>query len=137
MNRITKLFQITTTFLGIFLAILTSAHGEFYEYRDKNGVKCYTDDPAIIPDQKRVKARIHAEKYDGMSVEEKEEMLKEEEKRLKEIKENQKEHSSKHEMWLRKTEYEERERRRMVERAESENRYKKWLEKSKQCKTRP
>lgn len=126
MKQNTNPFLIIISSFIMLVSLSSDAACEFYEYQNKNGVKCYTDDPGMIPDQKRINARVHTEKYDGMADDEKEEMIKQEEKALKEIKEKQKDQSSKHNTWLRNFEYEERERKRMAERAAAEERSKKW-----------
>ena len=44
---------------------------EFYQYINKDGVKCYTDDPTLISEIEAKKITIHKDKYDGLDEEEK------------------------------------------------------------------
>lgn len=64
--------------LLLFFSIMQppTLHCEFYEYTDENGVKCFTDDSGRIPEKRSKKVRVHKERLDGLSAEEKEAQLK-------------------------------------------------------------
>ena len=52
------LYSINVLFLAfIVLFLSTSApRSEFYEYVDKNGVKCFTDDQGRVPENQKKKS---------------------------------------------------------------------------------
>lgn len=103
---------IIILFACVYVMVLSStSRCEFYEYVDKNGVKCYTDDQSRIPEKEREKTRIHAEKYDGFSDDYKTERMKEEQQELLDIKKKQVEFNDQHRKWTRLNEQEEREKK--------------------------
>lgn len=50
-----------TVCLLVACAGVFQAHGEYYRYLDKDGVVCFTDDPAQIPDDQREKSDVFKE----------------------------------------------------------------------------
>ena len=87
MHRIIK----TAIFLSAYVLLVQSstARCEFYEYTDKNGVKCFTDDMGLIPENRSNKIRVHKERFDDLSEEEKAEKIRVEQEELSQIREKQ------------------------------------------------
>ena len=52
-----------------------SAHAEFYEYIDENGVRTFTDDQSKIPPDQSGQLKRHKGRFEGLSPEEKERQL--------------------------------------------------------------
>lgn len=84
-------------------------HCEFYEYTDENGVKCFTDDQGRIPEKRSKKVRVHKERLDGLSAEEKEAQLKAEQEELSQIRMKQEENTKLHDEKQKKEEEEQAE----------------------------
>ncbi len=62
-----------------------SAGSEFYEYVDENGVKTFTNKQGAIPPSQVDDVKIHKERYDDLSEEERQRMIEAEAARLEEI----------------------------------------------------
>jgi 3-oxoacyl-[acyl-carrier-protein] synthase III len=122
-------YKISSVLLGVVLFsglfICSTVHGEFYEYKDSNGVKRFTDDAGAIPVKNREKARIYSDRFDGMSSEEKVAIIRDEEEKSDEMKKNQKKESAQHGDWLRNEEYLERQTIERRKSAERERQYEK------------
>lgn len=63
-----------------------SSLSEFYQYINKDGVKCYTDDPSLISELEEEKIIVHKDKYDGLDEEEKKQLKAREEQKAFEAK---------------------------------------------------
>lgn len=55
---------------------------EFYQYINKDGVKCYTDDPSLVSDIDDKNITIYKGKYDGLNEEEKKKLKAQEAQRV-------------------------------------------------------
>jgi predicted aspartyl protease len=86
-----KISAILCLFLFFSIMLPPTLHCEFYEYTDENGVKCFTDDSGRIPEKRSKKVRVHKERLDGLSAEEKEAQLKAEQEDLSHIRMKQEE----------------------------------------------
>jgi len=72
-------------FLFVLLTPLNSV-SEFYQYINKDGVKCYTDDPSLVSEIEDNKITVHKDKYDGLDEEEKQRLKDLEEQETSELK---------------------------------------------------
>jgi hypothetical protein len=109
MKQIFTLSILVSFFFIVNLIIAPVLRCEYYEYIDKNGVKCFTDDNSRIPPKQNKKIRVHKEKYDDMTDEEKAEKIKADQESLKEIRSKQEEYSKKYKAEQEKIEKEESE----------------------------
>ncbi len=71
-----RMALVLSMFFFVTTLFPTLTYSEFYEYTDEHGVKCFTDDQGRIPEKKVKKLRVHKERFDGLSDEEKEALLK-------------------------------------------------------------
>jgi hypothetical protein len=69
-----KLLLFIKYFFLVFLFITFIPYysvSEFYQYINKDGVKCYTDDPSLVSDIEDTNIIVHKDKYDGLDEKEK------------------------------------------------------------------
>ena len=78
-----NIFFLIFALLLVFFPL--SAGSEFYEYVDENGVKTFTNDQGTIPPSQADDVKIHKERYDDLSEEERQRMIEAEAARLEEI----------------------------------------------------
>jgi hypothetical protein len=83
--KFTKYYSVL--FLILLLLHPAALKSEFYEYIDENGVKSYTDDQSLIPENQREDIKTHKEKYDHLSEEQKAVQVEKEQKEIKKLQE--------------------------------------------------
>ncbi|MCK5542308.1 MAG: aspartyl protease family protein [Desulfobacterales bacterium] len=59
---------------------------EFYQYINKDGIKCYTDDPSLIAEIEDGKITTHKDKYDGLDEQEKKKLKEQETQEILKLK---------------------------------------------------
>ena len=82
-------FSVLKVFLFVVTAALFypgSSLSEFYQYVNKDGVVCFTDDYSEVEANKRKEVQIHKGKYDGLSSEERQRLLEQESEEIEKIK---------------------------------------------------
>lgn len=55
---------------------------EFYQYTNKDGVVCFTDDISVVEANQKEKVKVHSEKYDGLNEEVRQQLILEEKERI-------------------------------------------------------
>lgn len=90
-----------------------SVYCKFYEYRDENGVRRFTDNPDSVPDQSKNKVVEHRDRYDYMTEEEKAEALQKREDEISERRLKIKEDVRRYLKTVERREAAERERKRL------------------------
>ena len=80
------MFRLVMLFFSVMTLLLFThpdiLHCKYYEYIDENGVKTFTDDESLIPEDQREATKIHKERYDDLDKNQKREMIEKEQEEI-------------------------------------------------------